>query len=128
MDSSLFTPPEEVRAVWAAFASLFTRPSWTRVQTLLCGMVLAPVNQTITGALHALGLAGKSGFQNYHRLLNRVNWSARQASGILLKILVEAFVPSRVVVLGLDETVERRRGAKLTARAIYRDPVRSASA
>jgi hypothetical protein len=28
-------------------------------------------------------------------------------------------------VLGLDETVERRRGAKLTARAIYRDPVRS---
>jgi hypothetical protein len=29
------------------------------------------------------------------------------------------------VVIGLDDTIERRWGAKISARGIYRDPVRS---
>jgi hypothetical protein len=121
----MFTPPAEVSAVLSAFASLFTHPSWARAQALLCGVLLAPANYTVTAALRALGLAGEPGFQNYHRLLNRARWSARQAARVLLKGLVEAFVPSGPVVLGLDDTVERRRGPKLTARAIYRDAARS---
>jgi hypothetical protein len=121
----MFTPPVEVGAVLAAFAPLFTQPSWLRAQALLCGVLLAPANHTITAALRALGLAGEPGFQNYHRLLNRARWSARQAAGVLLKLLVEAFVPSGPVIVGLDETIERRRGRKLTARAIYRDAARS---
>ena len=44
----------------------------------------------------------------------------------LLLLLVEAFVPSGApVVIGLDDTIERRWGAKISARGIYRDPVRS---
>src|SRR3954468_11237505 len=76
----MFTPPAEVSAVLAAFASLFTRPSWSRAQALLCGTLLAPANHTIAAALRALGLASEPGFQNYHRLLNRGRWSARQAA------------------------------------------------
>jgi hypothetical protein len=90
----MFTPPAEVSAVLAAFAPLFIRPSWRRAQALLCGLLLAPANQTVVAALRALGLAGAPGFQNYHRLLNRARWSARAAAGVLLKLLVEAFVPS----------------------------------
>jgi hypothetical protein len=121
----MFTPPAEVSAVLAAFAPLFTEPSWLRAQALLCGVLLAPANHTLTAALRALGLAQPPGFQNYHRLLNRARWSARQAAGVLLGLLVEAFVPSGPVLLGLDDTVERRRGRKLTARAIYHDAARS---
>ncbi|MBV8574257.1 MAG: transposase, partial [Acetobacteraceae bacterium] len=121
----MFTPPAEVSAVLAAFAPLFTEPSWLRAQVLLCGTLLAPANFTVTAALRALGLAGEPGFQNYHRLLNRACWSARQAAGVLLKLLVEAFVPAGPVIVGLDDTIERRRGRKLTARAIYRDAARS---
>ena len=77
----MFTPPAEVEAVCAAFAPLFTRPSWRRAQALLCGMLLAPANHVLTAALRALGLAGDAGFQNYHRLLNRARWSARAAAG-----------------------------------------------
>jgi len=41
-------------------------------------------------------------------------------------MLVETFVPGDgPVVVGLDETIERRRGAKIAAKGIYRDPVRS---
>ena len=39
--------------------------------------------------------------------------------------LVEAFVPDGPLVLGVDETLERRRGKKIAAKGIYRDPVRS---
>jgi hypothetical protein len=42
-----------------------------------------------------------------------------------LLILLNAFVPHGPILLGLDDTVERRRGKKLTAKGIYRDPVRS---
>jgi hypothetical protein len=121
----MFTPPAEVSAVLAAFAPLFTEPSWLRAQALLCGVLLAPANHTVTAALRVLGLAREPGFQNYHRLLNRAQWSARQAAQVLLRLLVEAFVPAGPVIVGLDETIERRRGRKLTARAIYRDAARS---
>ena len=121
----MFTPPVEVSAVLAAFAPLFTHPSWLRAQALLCGTLLAPANHTVTAALRALGLAGAPDFQSYHRVLNRAQWSARQAAGVLLGLLVAAFVPAGPVILGLDETIERRRGRKLSARAIYRDAARS---
>ena len=119
------TPPAEVGAVTAAFASHFTRPSWRRAQALLCGTLLAPANHVLTAALPALGLAVDLRFQNYHRLLNRARWSARAAAGTLLKVLVAAFASTGPLILGLDETVERRRGPKITARAIYLDAARS---
>src|SRR5205807_5739481 len=64
-------------------------------------------------------------FQNYHRVLNRVRWSSRAASHILLRLLVHSFVSSGPLVVGLDDTIERRWGRKIQARGIYRDPVRS---
>ncbi len=44
---------------------------------------------------------------------------------MLLRLLTRAFLPAGPVILGLDETVERRRGARIEARAIYRDAARS---
>jgi hypothetical protein len=40
-------------------------------------------------------------------------------------MLVRTFVPAGPVVIGIDDTWERRRGAKIKAKGIYRDPVRS---
>ena len=104
------------------------QPSWLRAQALLCGTLLAPANRTLTAALRVLGLAHQPGFQNYHRLLNRARWSARQAAQVLLGLLVAAFVPSGPVIVGLDDPIERRRGRKLIARAIYYDAARSSKA
>ena len=67
----MFTPPVEVEAVLAPFASLFTRPSWQRAQALLSGVLLAPANCVVTSALRVLGLSDDTHFQNYHRVLNR---------------------------------------------------------
>jgi hypothetical protein len=73
-----------------------------------------------------MGLSGEVHFENYHRVLSRAVWSSRHASRILLQLLLAAFVaPEAPVILGIDETIERRRGAQIAAKGIYRDPVRS---
>jgi hypothetical protein len=76
--------------------------------------------------LRVLGLQEDRAFGNYHRVLNRARWSSRTVSRILLALLVRAFVAvGAAVVVGLDDTIERRRGAKIAVKGIYRDPVRS---
>src|SRR5947209_5096806 len=108
-----------------AFAPLFRARVWERAQLLLLGAILAPGQRTVCSVLRILGRGEELHFQNYHRVLNRARWSSRAASRILLGLLVPAFAPSGPLLVGLDDTIERRWGKKIQARGIYRDPVRS---
>src|SRR5215831_20639015 len=110
------------------FAPVFSRPVWPHVKVLLTGAVLAPGQRTVTAILRIMGLSAAPHFQTYHRVLNRAVWSPLYASRLLLRLLVAVFVPSGVVLFGLDDTIERRRGEQITAQGIYRDPVRSSHA
>ena len=118
--------PERFLSRLAGFADLFTRPTWSHVLLLLAGAILAPGRRTVTAALRILGRERDPDFCTFHRILNRAAWSSRAAAGRLLLLLINAFVPSGApVVIGLDDTIERRWGPKISARGIYRDPVRS---
>jgi hypothetical protein len=119
------TLPTEMIQVLAPFAPLFSKRVWRHVQVLLTGAILAPGKRTVASALRAVGLRQERCFCRYHRVLSRAVWSSRQASRILLGLLVEAFAHKGPLVVGIDETLERRRGKKITAKGIYRDPVRS---
>src|SRR5215211_5442894 len=74
--------------------------------------------------LRITGLGRERRFVNYHRVLNRAAWSGRAAARVLLGLLLDAFAPRGPVILGLDDTIERRRGKRIGAKGIYRDPVR----
>jgi len=111
--------------VLAPFAPLFSERVFQHAKVLLAGAVLAPGRRTVSSALRAMGLDQERRFHRYHRVLSRASWSSREASRILLGLLVEAFVPDGPLILGIDETLERRRGKKIAAKGIYRDPVRS---
>jgi DDE superfamily endonuclease len=113
-------------AAWLApFASLFTGPTWGRVPVLVEGALLTLHRRTVSAALRAAGRGRTADFARYHRVLNRARWSARAAAGVLLGLLVAAFAPSGPVVIGVDDTLERRWGKRIAARGIYRDAVRS---
>src|SRR6266540_259344 len=108
-----------------AFARLFSKRIWEHAKILLSGAILCPAERTVTAALRVMGLSWEKHFQNYHRVLNRAVWSSLEASRILFGLLVNAFAGSGPVILGLDDTIERRRGTQIKAKGIYRDPVRS---
>lgn len=119
------TLPPQLVSIIVAFAPLFWKRTWEHAQVLLWGAILAPGKRTVTSALRIMGLSEERHFANYHRVLNRARWSCLKASRILLNMLISTFAPSGPLVFGLDDTIERRRGDKIRARGIYRDPVRS---
>jgi hypothetical protein len=121
----MHTLPSEYTMILTSFARLFSKRVWRLAQVLLIGAILTPGQRTVTAALRILGLEADQHFQNYHRVLNRAQWSNLEMSDLLLAWLVKTFVPRGRIFLGLDDTIERRRGAKIKAKGIYRDPVRS---
>jgi hypothetical protein len=118
--------PEAIILVLAPLTPLFSQPVWRHAQVLLLGAMLTPGPRTVTAALRVMGLSGERHFTNYHRVLNRATWSALRGSQILLGLLITCLVPlGATIVLGADDTLERRSGRKITAKGCYRDAVRS---
>jgi hypothetical protein len=107
------------------FAPLFSKRVWTHAQVLVVGALLAPGKRTVTAVLRVMGLSQERQFQAYHRVLNRARWSSLAVARVLLGLVVRTFAPTGPVVVGIDDTLERRRGEKIKAKGIYRDPVRS---
>ena len=121
------TLPHAVQHVILRFAPLFSKRVFEHARLLMVGAILAPGKRTVTSILRVMGLGDTPHFQTYHRVLNRAKWSALRGSQILLLQLVKAFVPTGPILMGVDETIERRWGARISARGIYRDPVRSSN-
>src|SRR5260221_1265602 len=122
----MLTLRSEMIALLAAFAPEFRQPVWVLAQVLLVGVILSPHKRTVTAALRAMGLSEEGHFDKYHRVLNRDKWSGLRLSRILLLLLVTTFMTADIpVLIGVDETIERRWGPKIIQRGIYRDGVRS---
>ncbi len=121
--------PLQIIQVLRYFERVFSERPWEWAKILLVGAILAPGKRTVTSCLRVLGLSHEEHFQLYHRVLNRATWSSRKLAQVLVSLLVAAFVPlDAPVVLGIDEHLERRRGKKIAAKGVYRDPVRSSKA
>jgi hypothetical protein len=121
----MLSVPVTLTRLSVKFARLFSKRVWAHAQVLVAGALLAPGQRTVTAVLRVMGLSHERHFQNYHRVLNRARWSSLATARVLLELVVQSFAPTGVVVVGLDDTLERRRGAKIKAKGIYRDPVRS---
>ena len=119
------TLPSKMVQMLAPFAPLFSKRVWQHAQLLLMGTILAPGQRTVSSALRAMGLDHEKRFHRYHRVLSRARWSSLEASRILLGLLLDAFVGEGRLIVGIDETLERRYGKRISARGVYRDPVRS---
>ena len=130
----MLTLPDAIVAVLVPFATLFTSPTpgrgrgqaWRKAQVLLVGAILTPGQRTVAAALRVMGRSDDDNYSRYHEVLNRAVWSSREVARVLLVLLLQQLDRGDgPLIFGIDETLERRRGAKIKARAIYRDPVRS---
>ena len=108
------------------FSFAFRKDVWQKVKILTIGAIICPGSRTVCNVLRCVGLRWEKNFPKYHRVLNRDKWSAFLLSKVLLGLVVKTFVPKGApIVLGIDDTIERRWGRKINKRGIYRDPVRS---
>ena len=121
----MLTLPNAIVSILVPFATLFTNPTWRKAQVLLVGAILTPGQRTVAAALRVMGRSDHRDYARYHEVLNRAVWSPRAAARILLVLLLQHLDGGDgPLVFGIDETLERRRGAKIKGRGIYRDAVR----
>lgn len=120
----MITLPPEIMTLINAFAPVFSERVWGWAKVLMVGAMLTPGKRTVSAVLRVMGLSEEKQFQNYHRVLNRAEWCSLTVSRILLRLLVAAFGREELV-LGADDTLERRLGEKIRHKGMFRDPVRS---
>jgi hypothetical protein len=122
----MLTLPQKMIQALRQFETVMSERVWEWTKVLVIGAILAPGERTVAALLRVMGCSGEKQFQNYHRVLSRAKWSSRELSRRLLAELLCLFFPRNApLVMGIDETIERRRGRKIAAREVYRDPVRS---
>src|SRR6202795_507735 len=109
----------------AVFRPCFTAPVWNHVLVLVGGAVLAPGKRTVTQALRVMGLADEPGFRRYHEVLSRARWASEHASEgartvarQLLLYIIDRLLPDGEIGIGIDDSIERRWGARIKARGI----------
>jgi DDE superfamily endonuclease len=112
-----------------AFRPLFTAPTWSKMLTLLQGTLLARGRRTVTAALWQTGHDQDPHFSAFHQVLNRARWSPLLASRQLLTLILQTFAQAGGSLdIVIDETLERRWGAKIRKRGHYRDSALSSHA
>ncbi len=110
----------------APFRGVFAQQrSWQKAQTMLVGAILCQGHRTVSRVLQVMGLGQAPQYGKYYRMLSRVGWSGLAAAQTLLSLIILAFVGPETVVIGIDETLERRWGHRIWGLGIYRDGVKS---
>lgn len=107
------------------FAPVFSARVWRHAKILLIGAILCCRERTVAAILRVMGLGNDPHFGNYHRVLSKALWSGLQAAKILLGLLVVLVPVNLPIIIGVDDTIERRKGEKIKDKGCYRDPVRS---
>jgi hypothetical protein len=118
--------PKRILHVLRLCEGIFSERVWEWANVLLIGAILAPGERTVAAVLRVMGQANEKPFQNSHRVRNRAKWSSREGSRRVFLLLVQLFfLGDGPILVGIDETIERRRGSQRAARGVSRDPVRS---
>src|SRR4051812_4037227 len=123
--------PTRFAGIILAFAPLFVHRSWRHARLLAPCPTSADRRAPGTGSAHSDERAAHH--RPHARPALRQRPSRAQPRCLVptvrqphpLGLLIAAFAPRGPVVLALDDTIERRRGKRIAAKGIYRDPVRS---
>ena len=126
MARPIVLPGSFVAWLWP-YLETFSGRTRATVAALAVGVVLAVGPRTVTNVLRTLGLADEAGFAAFHRVLNRNAWSGLVLARTLARALVAAFVPDGPIIIGIDHTLERRRGPCIGPASRYRDATRSST-
>lgn len=109
-------------ALLQGLSATMTTPTFASLTTVLTGWVFAR-RRTVTRMILAVGDAAEKHFSSYHRLFSAARWSL-DALGLAVLDLMQPFLGS-VILLGLDDTLARKRGVKMFGTGMHHDPLLS---
>ena len=114
--------PASLMGVLAAFAPLFTAPSFRTFCGLACGFLAQTGKRTVCGMLAGAGLSRLWPHDRAHWFFSRARWSADDLGLAVAKLVVALLVPAGPpVVVAIDDTLLRRRGKKVWAASWFHD-------
>ena len=105
-----------------ALAPTMTTPTFESFVTVVTGWVFSGRGTITRSILSAGGLATKH-FSSYHRLFSAAQWSL-DAVGLAVFDLIEPWL-GEMIMLGVDDTLARKRGLKIFGVGMHHDPLRS---
>ena len=105
-----------------ALSPNMTAPTFESLVTVVTGWVFSG-SGTITRSILAAGDLATKHFSSYHRLFSAARWSL-DVIGLAIFDMVEACC-GEVVIVGIDDTLARKRGLKIYGAGMHHDPLRS---
>ena len=103
-------------------ASTMTAPTFDSLMTVLTGWVFAS-RRTVTRMILAAGSSADKHYSSYHRLLSTARWSLDTVGRVVFD-LIQPFLGD-VVMLGIDDTLARKRGMKMFGCGMHHDTLLS---
>jgi hypothetical protein len=102
-------------------SATMTAPTFDSFVTVITGWVFAG-RRTVTRMILAAGSTAEKHYSSYHRLFSAARWSLDV--GLAVFALVEPWLGDQVL-LGLDDTLCRKRGLKMFGVGMHHDPLLS---
>ncbi len=109
-------------ALVQGLSATMTAPTFASLTTVLTGWVFAS-RHTVTRMIVAAGNIADKHFSSYHRLFSVAQWSL-DSLGLALFELIHPFLGDDVL-LGLDDTLARKRGMTMFGTGMHHDPLLS---
>ena len=111
------------QALLLAFQGNFTQPSFALFGALMTGWVLSARHRYITELIYASDRVGKGHWSCFHRFFSKHVWSLDSVCLTLATLLIDAFAPTGIIALAVDDTLCRKRGLNLYGAGMHHDPL-----
>ena len=114
--------PASLMTLLAAFAPLFTAPSFRTFCGLACGFLAQPGKRTVCGMLAGAGLSRLWPHDRAHWFFSRARWNPDDLGLAAARLVVSLLVPAgEPVHVAIDDTLFKRRGKKVWAASWFHD-------
>lgn len=111
--------------VLTLFAPAFSPATFPRAQLLAVACILTTGRRTIANLLRIVPHLRHGASSNYHRVLSQTRWSSLQLACTLARLVIGHLLPTGLITLVGDDTVDGHKGKNVYGKARHRDPVRS---
>jgi DDE superfamily endonuclease len=121
----MFATPSAAEPLVQSIRHVFTRRTFERFVTLMCGVIVTMGRRTVSRALRAMEPHLRGHWSNYHRIYSQAQFSMWKLGLALLRQVVALLPADEPIILIVDDTVHQKKGPKVWAKGAHRDARRS---